>query len=332
MKEVSELRQDPVSHEWVVIATGRAKRPDDFKSEKKEASVTPISACPFENLDATEHKKVFKNDWVTVIENKYPLVEGDMCGLTVERGPYKIQPGVGRHEVVVTADHTRSLGQMSSKEALKVIEAYQNRYRALAELDCSRYVLIFHNHGAEAGASLSHPHSQIIAIPIVPPDLGRSLAGSKRYHDEHGRCVHCEMIARDRADGRVVFENEFMSVVSPYVPQTAFNLRIYPREHEPYFEDVDKSKTQALAEALRVTLGKIFRGLNDIAYNFFIHTAPVFERDRYGHYHWHIEILPKPPTPPAGFEFGTHVNVSAIDPDDAAEYLRGVSTEGGADA
>lgn len=336
MKDVSQFRQDPVSGEWVIIATGRGRRPDDFRNEKRLESVTPIISCPFENPEKSGHEVVYEVTgdsstgsgqawWIKVIKNKYPLVEGDKCGLTIDVGPYKVQPGAGHHEVVITRDHRRSIGQMTAEEVEKIVDTYQNRYKKLASLDCAHYILIFHNHGSEAGASLSHPHSQIAAVPMIPPDVGRSLEGSRRYWAKNNRCVHCDMIDWDRKENRVVFENETMVVVSPYAPRTAFEVRIYPKTHKPYFEDCATGEYRDLAEALRTALGKLFRGLNDVAYNFFIHTAPVFQKNDYKYYHWHIEILPKPPTPPAGFEFGTHVNVSVVNPNDAAEYLRGVS-------
>lgn len=330
-RELSEIRQDPVSKDWVIIATGRSRRPDEFRI-KKEKKETPSADCQFcgtsdafENPASGGNIMVSQDEWITVIENKYPLVSGEKCGLIVERGPYEVQPGVGKHEVIITRDHNRSLGEMSQEEVESVVATYLQRYRSLAQFDCSRYILIFHNHGQEAGASISHPHSQIIAIPVMPGDVERSLIGSRQYYEEKGGCIHCEMIRWEQKEKkRVVFENELMIVVSPFVPRTAFELRIYPKEHSAYFEDMSEAGLRLLAEALREALGRLYVGLGDIAYNFFVHTAPVFERDRYGYYHWHIEILPKAPTPPAGFELGTDIDVSPIDPDEAAEYLRGV--------
>ena len=328
--ELSEIRQDPVSKDWLIIATGRSRRPDEFraKTKKKETAAADCQFCradAFDNPEASGNVVVSQNEWVTVIENKYPLVAGDKCGLIVEKGPYEVQPGAGKHEVIITRDHNRSLGQMSQEEAEQVVAAYLERYRALVQHNCSRYILIFHNHGEEAGASISHPHSQTIAIPVIPGDVEHSLIGSREYHEKKGGCIHCEMIRWERSEKkRIVFENSEMIVVSPFVPRTAFELRIYPKGHSAYFEDMDEAKKKALAEALKEALGRLYAGLDDIAYNFFVHTAPVFERDRYSYYHWHIEILPKAPTPPAGFELGTDIDVSPINPDEAAEYLRGV--------
>ncbi len=323
--EVSEIRQDPVSKDWVVIATGRAKRPHDFKREEGVSGETDIENCPFENPASTGHKIISEDDWVTVIENKYPVVRGVECGNVIEKGPYEVQSGSGYHEIVISKDHNRSLAQMTQEEAEKVVKTYQERYRDLRDNQCSEYVLIFHNHGKKAGASIFHPHSQIMAIPIIPADVRRSLNGSKEYFEKNKKCVHCDMVEWERSEGkRIIFENETMLVVSPYVPRTAFETRIYPKEHESYFENIDERHVEDLAEALRVALGKIFIGLNNPSYNFYIHTSPSEQGEgsgRYDYYHWHLEILPKTSIW-AGFELGTGVEISAMDPDETASYLR----------
>lgn len=340
-KELSEIRQDPVSHDWVIIATGRSRRPEDFKYKSKRTEEDNPQKCVFCKKDAFEDpaksgnvvvatvfSKNNQEEWqIKVIENKYPLLKGDKCGLVINHGPYEVQPGAGHHEVVITRDHFRSLGQMSQEEIEKVVAIYQERYQFLSKFDCSRYILIFHNHGREAGASIAHPHSQIIAVPVMPGDAARSLIGSKNHYREKGECIHCAMIDWERKEKkRVIFENEQMILFAPYVPRTAFELRIYPKKHSAYFEKMDDSQKKDLAETLRQGLGRLYSALDDISYNFFIHTSPVYKnREHADYYHWHVEILPRASTPPAGFELGTDIDVSAVDPNEVAEYLRDVS-------
>lgn len=330
-KEVSEIRQDPVSKDWVIIATRRARRPHDFKDKKEELIEDNIKDCPFEDPEKTGHKvlKTFAKDdtssewWIKVVENKYPVVDGDNCGMLAERGIYTVQPGAGHHEVIITRDHKRSIGRMTEAEAEKLVEAYQERFNILRESECANFVLVFHNHGREAGASVSHPHSQIIAIPILPADVRRSLDGSRNYHvDTSGGCIHCEMIKWERQEKRrIIYENENIVVIMPFVPRTAFEIRVYPKEHQPYFEKITPSQRVDFANALRTALGKLYTGLNNPAYNFFVHTAPSYGGQEHSYYHWHLEILPKTATM-AGFELGTGVEISAVNPNDAAEYLR----------
>lgn len=326
----SELRQDLVSGDWVAIATGRAMRPHDFLSQPREAFGQLRDACPFEAFENDAFLSLTfdgapaspDNWWVEVIPNKYPAFQPDVCPTPQSSGPYQRMEGVGYHEVVVTRDHERSFALMSPAEADAVIRAYQERYRALAHEPCVRYVSIFHNHGRLSGATIGHPHSQIIAIPVVPPDVGRSLSGSARYFKENGRCVHCAALEYEfRERSRIVAENDLMLVLVPFASKTAFELRVFPKNHAAHFEQIGAAERMALAEVLRASLAKLHRGLENPDYNLFLHTAPPDERDGYDHYHWHFEILPKTSIW-AGFEIGTGIEISTIAPEAAAAFLR----------
>ncbi len=329
---ISELRQDLVSGTWVVIATGRAKRPEAFKEQKREAFQEPLGNCPFCNLGDPEKEKdslIYlkeNGDWsLRVIPNKFPAFKKARALNKKEEGPFFLMDGVGFHEVIVTRDHTRQMANFEIAEVAEVLDAYQERYLALMNRRYINYISIFHNHGREAGASLVHPHSQLIALPVIDPDISRSLSGSYNYWQANKRCVHCIMIEWEKEYGkRIIFENDDFVVLCPFASRVAFEIRIYPKEHRPYFERItDKEKFQA-AEALRIGLNKLYRGLDDPAYNFFIHTAPC-DGKAYDHYHWHIEILPKTAVW-AGFELSTGIEISTIEPEKAAEYLRGIQT------
>ena len=325
-KSASELRFDLVSKDWVVIATGRARRPEDFAGQKREKIEVETKDCPFCNLSSQEKPTLeYKNSAgeaeVTVVPNKYPaFAHSDSLGERAE-GPYSLMDGVGFHEVVITKDHKKTLAQMSPQEVRRVIDAYQERYLDLANEEFVNYVSIFHNNGHEAGASIAHPHSQIIAIPLIDPDLQGGINGSRQFFENQGECVHCKMLEWDLKDRRrIVFENKDFVVLCPFASHVAFELSIYPKEHHPYFERIKDAEKDSLAVALQVALEKLYKGLNDPAYNFFLHTAPADGKD-YGHYHWHFEILPKTSTW-AGFELGTGIEISTVEPEAAAEYLR----------
>lgn len=330
MKSVSELRQDIVSGDWVVIATGRAKRPDEFLKSRRETFKQPQAACPFEKLlknpllayspDGVENRKSW---WVQAAPNKYPaFAEHGVCALYHKEGPYQRTDGVGFHEVVVTRDHERSLALMSDAEAELVMRVYQERYLALKEDGCVEYISLFHNHGRQAGATIAHPHSQIIAVPVIPPDISRSLRGSASYFYKHKACVHCAVLEYElEKKERIVYENEFFAVLAPYASKTAFEMRLFPKGHAPHFEELDPSGRMALANALRSALAKLHKGLNNPDYNFFLHTAPTGDSQEFHHYHWHFEIVPKTAIW-AGFEIGTGIEISTIAPEKAAEFLR----------
>ncbi len=325
---ISELRFDLVSKNWIAIATGRAKRPEDFSRQERLKIEVARKDCPFCNL-TTQEKPVleYKSETgqieVAVIPNKYPAFA--QTGSLNERaeGPYSIMDGVGFHEVVVTSDHDKSLAELPSSQVRRVLDSYQERYLELANEKFINYVSIFHNHGREAGASIVHPHSQIMAIPVMDPDIQGSLNGSRLFFEAQGECVHCKMMEWDREDKRrVIYENKEFVALCPFASRAAFEVRIYPKEHHPYFERIKDAEKDQLAEALRIALRKIFKGLNDPAYNFFLHTAPADGKD-YGHYHWHFEILPKTSVW-AGFELGAGIEITTVRPEDAAEYLRGI--------
>ncbi|MBI2451400.1 MAG: DUF4931 domain-containing protein [Parcubacteria group bacterium] len=328
-KSVSELRQDLVSGDWVVIATGRAKRPNFFK-EKKIMPDQPVQACPFENPQKSTHGDPFyvspnlKNWWVQVVGNKYPAFGPGNCLILTKNGPYSQIDGAGFHELVITRDHKRSIAEMSAKEVEAIILAYKNRYSEHSKSECVEYISIFHNHGPAAGASISHPHSQIIAIPVVPPDVGRSLNGSADYFKKNKKRVHDVMLDFEmKEQTRIVYENKDFVSLCPFVSRSIFEVRIFPKKHNPYFEDIKTEEVKTLADILQKTLSKIFKGLNNPSYNFFIHTSPTKDREFYDHYHWHIEILPRASVW-GGVELGIGIEILTVLPEDAAEYLRGI--------
>lgn len=338
-ESVSELRQDLVSGDWVLIASGRARRAHSFVQEKRLKFEQPISKCPFEDPQAAGHgeplliyyedkkrhrikgaKKLVREWSLQVVKNKYPAFGPGNCSDTYKEGPYTLMDGSGFHEVIITRDHKKHFALLSPEKVDEVFKAYQERYLALMENRCVNYISIYHNYGIEAGATIYHPHSQLIAMPIIPSDIGRSLRGSKNFHEEHRRCVHCEILKWEREERRSIFQNEHFVVYAPFTPRSAFELRIFPREHQSNFEKITDTERKYLAEALWQILSKLYKGLKDPAYNFFIHTAPCDGKD-YSFYHWHIEILPKTSIW-AGFELGTGIEISTIEPEEVAKFLR----------
>lgn len=325
----SELRRDLVTGEWVLIAKGRAKRPHPQNKEVKELK-TDKDSCPFEDPQASGNAPpvlMYKNkkDWsLQIIPNKYPaLTHFDGCGDIVQKGEYLVREGRGYHEVIITRDHDKHIALLSNREATEIVRAYHERYKVLKEDKCIRYISIFHNHGKGAGASLAHPHSQLLATPVLPVSIQRSLRGSNLYFRRNGECVHCVMIDWEKQKKeRVIFENEDFIVFCPFVSRVAFEVRIFPKKHEAYFEKTLQRQLAKFAEALRVSLRAMYEELDDPDYNFFLHTAPVDNRS-YPHYHWHLEIRPKlPGALPAGFELGTGIETSPVEPKKAAKYLR----------
>lgn len=335
----SELRFDTASKDWVVIATGRAKRPDMFKEEAEEIERTPPEECPFcdinsqeratlvfaegKRLNVTKGKNIPEN-WTTVsFPNKYPaFIPDGTLDERRENGLYKKMNAIGFHEVVVTRDHDKPMGMLSQEEVEELIEVYYLRYIDLISNPKVNYVAIFQNHGPKAGASIYHPHSQIITTPLIDTDLRTALINSENYYEENrGKCVYCEMMRLEtKAQERIVYENEDFLVICPFASKAAFQTIISPKRHSPYFQEVTKKERKTLAEAFRVALKKIYKGLGNPSYNFYLHSAPCDDKN-YPYYHWHWTILPKTATL-AGFELGAEMEISVIEPERAAEYLK----------
>lgn len=323
----SELRQDIVTGDWVVIATGRAKRPDEFAAF--ERAVPEDAHDPFANPEESGQEKdvlIYRRgdgDWsLRVFPNKYPALSHTKMACDLSDGPYFAMAGVGYHEIVVTHDPKNSLALLETWQAAEMLDAYQERYLALMNKKSVNYIQIFHNHGKEAGASIAHPHSQILAIPVVSPYIDLELSGAERYFRRNKHRVY-EVMAEYEGEQkeRVIFENEHCIAFCPFASRVAFEVWILGKRPNPYFERITDEEKFAFAEALQKALSAIYKGLNDPPYNFYIHTSPC-DGQAYSHYQWHIEILPKPSTPWAGFELSTGIEISTIQPEMAAEYLR----------
>jgi UDPglucose--hexose-1-phosphate uridylyltransferase len=334
----SELRYDVASKNWVVIATGRAKRPEHFVSEKRASQKILKKDCPFCNIKNQEFPTlIFSNgkevqlkkdgkdlyNWTTVVlPNKYPaFLPSSRLEKKTEGGIYQKMNAAGYHEIVVTKDHNKQLAQFSAEKIKEVIDVYQRRYLELMKEKFVNYISIFHNHGAEAGASISHPHSQILTTPLIDVDLSTALVNAKKYYKKNKKCIYCTMGEWEKkVKKRIVFENSEFLVICPFASKSAFQVIITPKKHQPYFERISENQKWQLAEAFKEALGRVYKGLKDPAYNFYLHTAPC-DGTKNESYHWHWTILPKTSIW-AGFEIGTRMEISTIEPEVAASHLR----------
>lgn len=312
-----------------MIAPGRAKRPHQLAKKSSKRKVAPQKGCPFEHLEEDGHGKPIllygsEKDWrLQVVENKYPAFNHrNQCAPILKIGPYSVAEGIGHQDLIITRDHKNNFSALSKKEASQVFEAFRDRYLMLLNDPCLSYIAIFHNWGPAAGASVYHPHYQMISIPIVPPDVGHSLSGSVNYFKKYKKCVHCVMIDWEKKyKKRILFENGGAIAFAPFVSKNPFEIRIFPKKHLPYFENTLDQDFDSVAEALQLSLRKIKKNLKDPDYNFFIHTASIKDKEKYKMYHWHVEVLPKVATF-AGFELGTGVEINSADPDAVAALLR----------
>jgi len=330
-----ELRKDPITQEWVIVAVERGKRPSDFPREPRVFEI-PTRKCPFcpGNEQSTPPELLaFRPPgsppntpgwWVRVVPNKYPAlaIEGEVR--KSGRGIYDYMNGVGAHEVIIESpEHGISPAIMSVKQVEDVMWAYRARYLDLEGDHRLKYVLLFRNHKRVAGASLEHPHSQLIATPMVPQDVMAEMEGATRYEQYHERCVYCDMISQELDEGeRVVLENEHFLAIEPYASKYPFETWILPRRHRSSFAAISNEEQTSFAAALKEMLLRIYLLLDDPPYNYTLHTAPTRTTSD-EHLHWHLEIMPRL-TITAGFEMGTGIYINVTAPELAASHLREV--------
>jgi UDPglucose--hexose-1-phosphate uridylyltransferase len=334
-----QLRKDPITRDWVIIATDRAKRPLDFGGEKATAANDDRLRCPFcpGNEEMTPPEVMaFRPQgsepdrggwWVRVVPNKFPAlaIEGNLDKSGI--GIYDTMNGVGAHEVIIeTPDHSASLATMTYRQVEDLLWAYRARYLDLKKDPRFKYILIFRNHGRVAGASLAHPHSQLIATPMVPGEVADEIEGSRLYEQYRDRCVYCDILRQELSQGeRIVAENAHFLAFEPFASRLPFETWLVPKIHASAFTAISNQEQASFAEMLRDTLRRIQLCLNDPPYNYTLHTSPCDEDDR-GRFHWHLEIFPRL-TIAAGFEMGTGIYINVTPPEQAAAFLREVSRD-----
>jgi UDPglucose--hexose-1-phosphate uridylyltransferase len=321
-----EIRQDPTTKEWVIIASERRGRP--FEVTRQQAKLEEpafVSSCPFcqGNESMTPPVVLAYTDqksgaWqVRAFPNKFPALMPNETTLRKEEENFFLSMGgAGAHEVVVeTPLHNKPLALMNDGEVSSILRAYHERYNALSRLPFVKLVLIFKNHGRAAGTSLKHPHSQIVATPIVPRHLRMQYEVAIRYYDDSGRCLYADIVHNELRTGkRILMETERFVVFHP------FATWIVPKIHNACFGNASSEELQDLARILRTILLKIYRGLNNPDFNYIIDTAPVGDENK-DYYIWHMRIIPRL-SMIAGFEIGSGIYINSTFPEETAPFIR----------
>jgi UDPglucose--hexose-1-phosphate uridylyltransferase len=341
-----ELRHDPIQQRWVIIASERATRPMEYVVD---VTHQPQEFCPFCpcNEQKTPPEILSLRDgygapnspgWsVRVVANKYPAlrVEGELD--RAGEGLYDRINGIGAHEIVIESpDHQMHMADQPVSHIAKVLRAYRERVLDLMRDVRFLYVVVFRNYGESAGASLAHPHSQIMTMPILPRTIEIELRSARDHYQRRERCLFCDIIRQEmNAGSRMVIENKDYVVFAPYASRSPFELFLAPRKHQHTFTTSTDQEFDSLAKTLSETLKRLRAALNDPPYNFVLHMAPnmasksiwfqEFSTIAEG-YHWHLEIIPRL-TKPAGFEWGTGFHINPTPPEEAAGYLRQVKLE-----
>jgi len=333
---VNRLRKDYILDRWVVIAEERRRRPKDFVKAEEAKRPSVCAFCPGnehmtppavlvyleskgETVKDRDQDGFRHRDWlVRCFPNLFPAFTPPVNGFPAEAGGselLRVMDAVGHHEVLVESpDHDGHPGVSGVRQMVHVLGAYQDRFGALISKEYVRYVSIFRNHGADAGASLSHAHTQIIAAPRVPPTVRKELDESRRFWKEKNSCVFCDIIERESRSPRLIWENERFVAFAPWASVHPYEFWLFPKKHQSTILDMDRAEVRSLAVAFRVCFGGLRRLLGDPSYNFGFHMVP----DR--SYHWHLEIYPRL-TIWAGFEKSTGMFINVVSPEEASTSL-----------
>jgi UDPglucose--hexose-1-phosphate uridylyltransferase len=331
-----ELRQNFFTKEWVIIATERAKRPEELATHRPAQTVPSfVETCPFcpgnEGKTPVEVLRLPANTgepWaVRVIPNKFAALSSEVQPTRSLQHLRRRVEGFGFHEVIIESpDHSRAMALQPEAQVANILRVYKQRYNLLSMDRRVNHVTIFKNHGADAGASQPHPHSQVIALPVIPSQVRHRLQEALRHYDDVGECMFCHMVEREIEDQtRIVLKNEHFVALEVFASATPFATHIFPLRHMASFGDISVSEIADLAGILRSLLAKIYLGLENPDLNFTIRSGPA-DYASARHFHWYVSVIPRL-TRVAGFELGSGMFINTVLPEAAAEFLRNVTVE-----
>ncbi|MFH1073981.1 MAG: galactose-1-phosphate uridylyltransferase [Candidatus Firestonebacteria bacterium] len=325
-----ELRQNKTTREWVIIATERAKRPEDFISKSKIKTIPEFKQecvfCPGNEAktppEILRTGKTGSNWSVRVIPNKFAALSPDSNFLVKQSGMFRSRGGYGHHEVVIESPkHNTTTALLDEAQIISILKTYKNRYNFLAKDPEIKDIVIFKNHGQEAGTSLEHSHSQIVATPIVPRQVRSRMEIAMSNYDDHHECLYCRIMAEElKAKARIIAETEHFVCFTPYAALTPFHTWIYPKTHNSNYGCVNDAELADFAKIIRITLRKFYIGLNNPDYNYVIRSAPI-DAGNVNYFHWYLSIIPRL-TKSAGFELGSGMFINSSLPEENAEFLR----------
>ncbi len=332
-----EFRKDIILDEWVIIATERARRPEYFREKKIGIKKESDEVCPFDggnesmtppeilSIDAGGNvlEKKNKNWFYRIVPNKYPALFPRANLRSKNYGVYMTMDGYGCHEVIIhSPEHMVSLNDFTMKQLEILLGLYRKRILDIRADKRIESIIVMLNQGREAGASLEHSHSQVFALPLIPPVIQRELDGTKKYFERYRKCPWCASANFERTEGkRIVYENDHFLITQPFASRSPFETWITPKMHGSNFEDSTDKEIASLSHCLKKVLGFFYNELYDPPFNYYIHTGPVNTPETYRHYHWNFEFIPKMNVK-AGFEIAAGIDINITTPEYTAEYMR----------
>ncbi len=314
---MSKFRQNPITKEWTIIATERKRRPIAVGPQSASSAVERCPFCPG-NEDLTG-PDVYQLDGVRVIPNKYPITDF--------------------HEVIIhSPDHEKDIDELPLEQVELILRTYQDRYNFYKNKRPDFYIHFYNNAGKEAGASLKHPHSQLVVFNCIPEEVLEEIEGAKDFFERKHRCPYCDLLNKEiSSKERIVLESEFFVVLTPFESAWPYEITLFPKEHQPDFGEISDGEVGDLASALKKTLQAYNKVLSKPDRNFWIHSLPVRNqppalRSRLSalgsplsvanYYHWHLDLIPRIKTL-GGLELGAGIMVDdRVGPEEAAKELR----------
>lgn len=329
-----ELRLNLITREWVIIATERAKRPDEFR-QRKDKKILPerLETCPFcpgnENKTPAEVMQLSSDGrWkIRVTPNKFAALNLDGERRRINEGLKHFVTGVGRHEVIIESNlHNTNLAFMSQSDVADVIKTYKNRFTDIYSDTRIEHVIVFKNYGGKAGTSIEHPHSQIVGTPVTPLQVRERIDEAQRYFDNTGECLMCATERAELQEGkRIILDTKHFVTFIPYAALSPFHIWIFPKRHTAFFGDINDEEVSDLAYSLKTVLSKIYHGLDNPDYNYVIRSeSPKECKSEY--FHWYVSIVPRV-IQSSGFELGSGMYINTAIPEESAEFLRKAKIE-----
>jgi len=329
-----EYRKDIILDEWVIIATERAKRPENFREEKIKVEKKEGIVCPFdrgnEQMTPPEVLKVDKNGnevqgdgpWqIRIVPNKFPALVEHAEPLSRQYGIYMLMEGFGMHDVVIhSPEHITNISELDLAQTRLLVEVYVKRLLEIKKDTRIESVIIMLNQGKEAGASLEHSHSQIFSLPLNPPALMKEVHGTRRYFEKTKKCPMCDILKFELSEKkRLIYECEDFVIVQPYASRNPFETWVVPKRHFSNFENILEKERDSFAKCLKMVVDFFYYELNEPAFNYYIHTGPLHDSAG-AHYHCHFELIPKFSIK-AGFEIATGIDICITTPEYTADFM-----------
>lgn len=333
------IRQDTLAGHWVIISEGRASRPMGVQAPRMEKQKGWL--CPFcegnesttpEEVEALRPENSAENTpgWdIRVVPNRFEALSPKAISTTSNRGVLEEMGGFGHHEVIVeTPVHDAEISDYTDSKLTRVLRTYQSRIRAQFEDKRIAYVQLFRNEGYMAGASLEHPHAQVLALPFVPPHTRTIVERSLQHTQGKRGCLTCALIEQElKEDDRVILDEDGFRVLTPFASRVPGEIALFPRKHLHRFEDAPEKEIEGLARVLRKSIWALKKTFDTPPFNLLIITSPAAVKGEFSDrqlkdgFHWHVQLIPRT-TRFAGLEWGTGVSLNPLPPESAARLLR----------